>query len=149
MHLIKDSKEDLHQRQLFGGARPNSNVIDTTTIDLYVPLYVSQVAAITKFAIKLHTLLNFRYSISSFVHISNGKVHEVNVLDILIPECRQLLHYGPGLHRFHPVVCLVPASSLFHHPRQIQSRQSPCLFELSGQNHRIALRTDGCIGHIL
>jgi len=40
----------------------------------------------TKAAIKLHTLLNLRGSIPEFIHISDGKLHDVNVLDILIPE---------------------------------------------------------------
>jgi hypothetical protein len=40
----------------------------------------------TKAAIKLHTLLDVRGSIPSFIHISDGKTHEVNVLDALRPE---------------------------------------------------------------
>ena len=40
----------------------------------------------TKAAIKLHTLLDVRGSIPSFIHISEGKMHEVNVLDVLTPE---------------------------------------------------------------
>jgi hypothetical protein len=40
----------------------------------------------TKAAIKLHTLLDLRGQIPSFIHISDGKLHDVNVLDILIPE---------------------------------------------------------------
>jgi len=36
--------------------------------------------------VKLHTLLNLRDNIPSFIHISDGKMNEVNVLDILIPE---------------------------------------------------------------
>ena len=39
-----------------------------------------------KAAIKLHTLLDLRGSIPSFIHISDGKLHDVNVLDLLIPE---------------------------------------------------------------
>lgn len=40
----------------------------------------------TKGAVKLHTLLDLRGSIPSFIHISDGKLHDVNVLDYLIPE---------------------------------------------------------------
>ncbi len=39
-----------------------------------------------KAAIKLHTLLDLRGNIPTFIHISNGKMHEVNVLDQLLPE---------------------------------------------------------------
>src|SRR5207245_11583300 len=40
----------------------------------------------TKAAIKLHTLLDLRGNIPSFLHISDGKLHDVNVLDLLLPE---------------------------------------------------------------
>jgi hypothetical protein len=40
----------------------------------------------SKGAIKLHTLLDVRGSIPSFIHITDGKVHDVNVLDVLVPE---------------------------------------------------------------
>ena len=40
----------------------------------------------TKAAIKLHTLLDLRGAIPSFIHISDGKLHDVNVLDLLLPE---------------------------------------------------------------
>src|SRR2546426_678577 len=40
----------------------------------------------TKAAVKLHTLLDLRGNIPSFLHITDGKVHDVNVLDLLVPE---------------------------------------------------------------
>jgi hypothetical protein len=40
----------------------------------------------TKAAIKLHTLLDLRGNIPTFLHISDGKLHDVNILDQLIPE---------------------------------------------------------------
>ncbi len=40
----------------------------------------------TKSAVKLHTLLDLRGNIPTFIHISDGKLHDVNVLDILVPE---------------------------------------------------------------
>ena len=40
----------------------------------------------TKSAIKLHTLLDLRGNIAAFIHISNGKLHDVNVLNTLLPE---------------------------------------------------------------
>ncbi len=39
-----------------------------------------------KAAIKLHTLLDLRGNIPTFIHISDGKLHDVNVLDLLLPE---------------------------------------------------------------
>ena len=40
----------------------------------------------TKSAVKLHTLLELRGNIPAFIHVSDGKMHDVNVLDILVPE---------------------------------------------------------------
>jgi hypothetical protein len=40
----------------------------------------------TKAAVKLHTLLDLRGNIPSFIHISDGKMHDVNALDLLLPE---------------------------------------------------------------
>lgn len=60
--------------------------LDSSTIDLCLSLFPWARFRRTKGAIKLHTLLNLRGSIPEFIHISDGKLHDVNVLDILIPE---------------------------------------------------------------
>ena len=60
--------------------------LDSTTIDLCLSLFPWASFRATKAAIKLHTLLDLRGAIPAFIHISDGKLHDVNVLDILIPE---------------------------------------------------------------
>ena len=60
--------------------------LDTTTIDLCLSVFPWAQFRKAKAAIKLHTLLDLRGSIPTFIHISDGKMHEVNVLDILTPE---------------------------------------------------------------
>jgi len=60
--------------------------LDATTIDLCLSMFPWAPFRSTKAAIKLHTLLDLRGSIPSFIHISDGKLHDVNVLDLLIPE---------------------------------------------------------------
>ena len=57
--------------------------LDATTIDLCLSLFDWAPFRSTKAAVKLHTLLDLRGSIPTFIHISDGKMHEVNVLDIL------------------------------------------------------------------
>jgi len=66
----------------------NSNIyaLDSTTIDLCLSLFPWARFRKTKGAIKLHTLMNLRGSIPEFIYISDGKLHDVNVLDLLIPE---------------------------------------------------------------
>ena len=60
--------------------------LDATTIDLCLSVFPWAHFRTTKAAIKLHTLLDIRGSIPTFIHISDGKMHDVNVLDLLLPE---------------------------------------------------------------
>lgn len=60
--------------------------LDASTIDLCMSLFPWAAFRKTKSAVKLHTLLNLQGSIPEFIHISDGKLHDVNVLDIL-PIC--------------------------------------------------------------
>lgn len=60
--------------------------LDATTIDLCLSLFPWARFRKTKGAVKMHTLLNLRGSIPEFIHISDGKMADVNVLDILIAE---------------------------------------------------------------
>ena len=60
--------------------------LDSSTIDLCLSLFPWARFRKTKGAIKLHTLLDLRGSIPSFIAITDGKVHDVNILDVLIPE---------------------------------------------------------------
>ena len=60
--------------------------LDSSTIDLCLSLFAWAPFRSTKAAIKLHTLIDLRGSIPSFIHISDGKMHDVRVLDLL---CKQ------------------------------------------------------------
>lgn len=60
--------------------------LDSTTIDLCLSLFPWASFRRTKAAVKMHTLLDLRGHIPSFIHISDGKWHDVNVLDLLVPE---------------------------------------------------------------
>ena len=60
--------------------------LDSSTIDLCLSVFPWAHFRRTKAAIKLHTLLDLRGDIPTFIWITDGKVHDVNVLDYLIPE---------------------------------------------------------------
>jgi len=60
--------------------------LDASTIDLCLSLFPWALSRRTKAAVKLHTLLDLRGNVPTFIHISDGKLHDVNVLDLLIPE---------------------------------------------------------------
>jgi transposase len=57
--------------------------LDATTIDLCLSLFPWATFRKSKSAIKLHTLLDLRGNIPTFIHVSDGKLHDVNVFDIL------------------------------------------------------------------
>ena len=60
--------------------------LDSTTIDLCLSVFPWAHFRATKAAVKMHTLLDLRGNIPSFIHVSDGKLHDVNVLDLLVPE---------------------------------------------------------------
>ena len=60
--------------------------LDASTIDLCLSLFPWAKFRSTKSAVKLHTLIDLRGNIPTFIDITDGKVHDVNVLDILITE---------------------------------------------------------------
>lgn len=81
--------------------------LDSTTIDLCLSLFPWARFRLTKAAIKLHTLLDLRGAIPSFIHVSEGKLHDVNVLDLLLPEAGAIYVMDRGyidyqrLHALH------------------------------------------------
>ena len=81
--------------------------LDTTTIDLCLSVFPWAPFQQAKAAIRLHTLLDLRGNIPTVIHISDGKLHEVNVLDQLIPEPGAFYIMDRGfldftrLYRFH------------------------------------------------
>jgi hypothetical protein len=81
--------------------------LDSTTIDLCLSVFAWAPFRSTKAAIKLHTLLDLRGNIPSFIHITDGKWHDVNILDHLLPEPGAFYVMDRGyldfarLYRFH------------------------------------------------
>ena len=60
--------------------------LDSTTIDLCLSLFPWAKFRRHKAAVKMHTLLDLHGNIPSFIHITDGKTADVNILDQLIPE---------------------------------------------------------------
>jgi hypothetical protein len=84
--LITQARK-LYATDSFGVELSNTvYALDATTIDLCLSVFPWAPFRSTKAAIKLHTLLDLRGAIPSFIHISDGKLHDVNVLDLLLPE---------------------------------------------------------------
>ena len=84
--LIRTAR-DLYASEPLGVQLDNTvYALDSTTIDLCLSLFPWAPFRSTKAAVKLHTLLDLRGNIPTFLHISDGKLHDVNILDQLIPE---------------------------------------------------------------
>ena len=87
--------------------------LDATTIDLCLSMFPWAAFRSTKAAVKLHTLLDLRGAIPSFIHVSDGKLHDVNVLDLLLPEPGAFYVMDRGYLDFARLYALDQARSFF------------------------------------
>ena len=105
---------DLYADEAFGiDLAETVYALDATTIDLCLSVFPWAPFRATKAAIKLHTLLDLRGNIPSFIHISDGKLHEVNVLDLLLPEPGAYYVMDRGYLDFERLYRLHQAGSFF------------------------------------
>lgn len=91
----------------------NVYALDSSTIDLCLSLFCWAPFRTTKAAIKLHTLLDLRGSIPSFIHISDGKMGDVNVLDILPLEAGAFYIMDRGYLDFARLYTMHQAGAFF------------------------------------
>ena len=86
-HALIKIARPLYSREDLGLELKNTvYALDASTIDLCMSVFPWALFRSTKSAVKLHTLLDLRGNIPIFMHISDGKMHDVNALDLLIPE---------------------------------------------------------------
>jgi len=111
--LISIAKE-LYAKDDFGvNLEAEVYALDSTTIDLCLSLFPWARFRLTKGAIKLHTLLNLRGNIPEFIHISDGKLHDVNILDILIAQPGSFYLMDRGYVDFARLYTIQQASAFF------------------------------------
>jgi len=87
--------------------------LDSTTIDLCMSVFPWAHFRSTKSAVKMHTLLDLRGNIPSFIHISNGKLHDVHALDMLIPEAGAIYVMDRGYIDYARLHALDQAGAFF------------------------------------
>jgi len=87
--------------------------LDSTTIDLCLSLFPWAPFRQAKAAVKLHTLLDLRGAIPTFIHISDGKLHDVNVLDLLVAEPGAFYVMDRGYLDFERLYTMHQAGSFF------------------------------------
>ena len=87
--------------------------LDSTTIDLCLSVFPWAHFRSTKAAVKMHTLLDLRGSIPTFIHVSDGKLHDVHALDLLIAEAGAIYVMDRGYVDFARLHVLHLAGSFF------------------------------------
>ena len=91
--LIKRARK-LYLKDDFGLDLANTvYALDSTTIDLCLSLFPWADFRSTKSAVKMHTLLDLRGPIPSFIHISDGKMGDALALDLITPEAGAILSW--------------------------------------------------------
>ena len=113
MSLIQTARALYASDSFAGELEQTVYALDTTTIDLCLSAFPWARFRSTKAAVKMHTLLDLRGNIPSFIHISDGKMHEVNVLDILIPEAGSFYIMDRGFTDFARWFVLHQAQAFF------------------------------------
>jgi hypothetical protein len=111
--LIRTARRLYAQEPLAVDLAETVYALDATTIDLCLSLFPWAKFRKTKAAVKLHTLLDLRGAIPSFIHISDGKLHDVNVLDVLIAEPGAFYVMDRGYLDFERLYRLHQAASFF------------------------------------
>ena len=111
--LIRQARQ-LYAAESFGVELSETvYALDSTTIDLCLSVFPWAPFRATKAAVKMHTLLDLRGAIPSFLHISDGKLHDVNVLDLLIPEPGAIYVMDRGYLDFERLHVLHQAGAFF------------------------------------
>ena len=87
--------------------------LDSSTIDLCLSVFPWALFRSTKSAVKLHTLLDLRGNIPTFIHISDGKMQDVKILDILMPEAGAFYIMDRGYLDFSRLFSINQAGAFF------------------------------------
>jgi hypothetical protein len=124
--------------------------LDATTIDLCLSVFPWARFRTTKAAVKLHTLRDLRGSIPSFIHISDGKLHEVNVLDLPLPEAGAFYVMDRGYHDLARLYALGQAGSFIFVARAKRQHGSSARVLRAGRSqHGTDLRSEHCVQQFL
>jgi len=112
-HLITIARK-LYQKEPLAVELQNTlYALDATTIDLCLSLFPWARFRAAKGAVRLHTLLDLRGNIPSFIHISDGKLHEVNALDLIPLEAGAFYIMDRGYTDFSRLHTVTQASAFF------------------------------------
>src|SRR6201988_2834961 len=112
-HLIGIARRIYADEPLAIELKDTVYALDSTTIDLCLSVFPWAPFRSTKAAVKMHTLLDLRGNIPSFIFISDGKMHDVNILDQLLPEAGAFYVMDRGYLDFKRLHLLHQAGAFF------------------------------------
>lgn len=113
MRLIARARDLYAEEQTDLALDATVYALDSTTIDLCLSLFDWAPFRSTKAAVKMHTLLDLRGNIPTFVHISDGKMGDVKVLDILPIEAGAFYVMDRGYLDFNRLFCMHRTGAFF------------------------------------
>ncbi len=111
--LINQAKELYKDEKFFNELNQTVYALDSTTIDLCLSLFPWAKFRTTKAAVKIHTLLNLQNNIPAFICITDGSVHDVNILDELITEIGAFYIIDRGYTDFERLYSLNNSNAYF------------------------------------
>jgi len=112
--ILIAAARDLYRHEPFGVELSETvYALDSTTIDLCLSLFPWGKFRRRKSAVKLHTLLDLRGSIPTNVYVTGGQVHDVNILDQLLPEAGAFYLLDRGYVDFARLYVLAQACAFF------------------------------------
>ena len=113
-HRLIATARGLYARESMGVDREQSlYALDSTTIDLCLALFPWARFRRHKAAVKIHALLDLRGNIPAFVHVTDGKIHDVNVLDQIVPEAGAFYVMDRGYIDFERLFVLTLSAAFF------------------------------------
>ena len=113
-HILINHARKLYANDSFGvDIEETVYALDASTIDLCLSVFPWATFRKNKAAVKLHTLLDLRGNIPTFISITDGKVHDVNILDELIPEVGAFYVMDRGYLDYHRLFTIHQSLAFF------------------------------------
>lgn len=121
---------------------PNANIdnevfaLDSTTISLSINLFTWAEGKFSRGAVKVHTLLNLRGIVHEFIRVSDGKYHDSNVHDVIVPQPRAIYLMDKAYVDFEALHRIQMDDAFF-----VTRAKSPLKYKVIAQNYNIDLTT--------
>jgi len=142
-HVLIGIARPLHAHDPIGVDLDQSlYALDSTTIDLCLSLFPWAKFRQRKAAVKMHTLLDLHGNIPTFIRVTRGDVHDVNILDEIMQEAGSFYVMDRGYIDFQRLFVFTLSSAFFVVAHQIECTYPETLLASRGQEYGSALGSD-------